>query len=205
MPSICAHLPWPLAAIHVGASLFVVALAASVYFDPSIRLLHALQASIYVAVMVLAQRGNPLGFGAGFAIALLWNGANLFATGFIAAALRALQTVLSTGHISRPVLLLVLVGATGHFLMIAGCLVCFFRSGGGSRPWARFFGGAIVGIIALVLISPLRFRLHQEPLPLDVAPPRDVLAVLGSGTSPPRATPIDSRLQPTLARRESAA
>jgi hypothetical protein len=176
MPLIREDSTWPIAAIYIGASMFVVALAASVFFDPSIGVLHAVQALIYVAVMVLAQRESPLGFGAGFAIALLWNGANLFATGFIAAALHTLQAVLSTGHISRPALLLVLVGAAGHFLMIAGCLAGFFRSSGGRRPWARFLGGAILGMIALVLISPLRFRLHEQPLPLDVAPRYDILA-----------------------------
>jgi hypothetical protein len=167
--------------------MFVVALAASVFFDPSIWVLHAFQALIYVAVMVLAQRQSPLSFGAGFAIALLWNGANLFATGFIAAAFHTLRTVLSTGHILRPVLLLVLVGAAGHFLMIAGCLACFFRSSSGRRrPWARFLGGTILGIIALVLISPLRFRLHEQPLPLDVAPQHDVLTVRATGAPPQR-------------------
>jgi hypothetical protein len=30
-------------------------------------------------------------------------------------------------------------------------------------------------MIALALISPLRFRLHEQPLPLDVAPQHDVL------------------------------
>src|SRR5450755_1852214 len=173
---------WPLAAIHVGASMFVVALAGSAFFDPSIWVLHAFQALIYVAVMVLAQRKSPWGFGAGFVIALLWNGANLFATGFIAAALRTLLTVLTTGHILRPVLLLVLVGAAGHFLMIAGCLAGFIRSSNGRRQWARFLGGAILGIIALALIAPLRSRLHEQPLPLDVAPQHDVLAVLATGT-----------------------
>jgi len=166
---------WPLAAIYVGASMFVLVLAASAVFDPSIGVLHALQALIYVAVMVFAQRGSPIGFGAGFTIALLWNGANLFATGFIAGGFRSLSLTVTTGHIVRPVLLLVLLGATGHFLMIAGCLAGFFRSGNGRPRWFGFLGGALLGVIALALISPLRFRLHRQPLPLDVAPPSDVL------------------------------
>src|SRR5258708_9299834 len=140
--------------------MFVVALAASVFFDPSIWVLHAFQALIYIAVMVLAQRESPLGFGAGFAIALLWNGATLFATGFIAAALHTLHTVLSTGHILRPVLLLVLVGAAWHFLMIAGCLASFFRSSSGRRQWARFLGGGSLWPPAPLLLRPLRVRLH---------------------------------------------
>ena len=169
---------WPLAAIHVGASLFIVALAGSVFFDPAIWILHLCQALIYVAVMVFARRGSSWAFGAGFTVAVLWNGTNLFATGFIAAGLHALQAGLSTGHILRPVLLLVLVGALGHFLMIAGCLVCFFHSGSGRRPWGRFLGGGVLGFAALVLISPLRLLLHEQPLPLDVAPQRDVVARL---------------------------
>ena len=145
---------WPLNAIHAGASMFVVALVASVFFDPAIWVLHASQALIYVAVMVLAHRECPLGFGAGFAIALLWNGANLFATGFIAAGLDALYALLSTGHILRPVLLLVLVGAAGHFLMIAGCLACCLRPNSGRRKWARFLGGGSSASSRSRLISP---------------------------------------------------
>ncbi len=174
MPRIGEDSAWPIAAIHVGASLFIIALAASVFFDPPIWVLHTCQALIYVGIMVLAQRESPLGFGAGFTIAVLWNSANLFVTGFIAAGLHTLPIVLSTGHIVRPVSLLILVGALGHFLMIAGCLICFFRSSRGRRQWAGFLGGAILGMIALALISPLRFRLHEQPLPLDVAPQHDV-------------------------------
>ena len=165
-------------------SVFIVALVASVSFDPAIWVLHAFQALIYVAVMVSAQRVSPFGFGAGFAIALLWNGANLFATGFIPAGVHALYVTLSTGHILRPALLLVLVGAAGHFVMIAGCLASFYRPNSGRRKWVRFLCGAGLGIIALALISPLRFRLHEQPLPLDVAPQRDVLTTVAYSAPP---------------------
>lgn len=167
---------WPQRLIQIGAVMFIAALIASTSFDPSIWILHTLQALIYIAIMVLVQRKNTLGFGAAFVISLLWNGANLFATGFIAAGLHIFQTIFSTGHIVRPVLLLVLVGAVGHFLMIAGCIAYVVRTSSERRMWARFVGGAVLGIIALVLISPLRFRLHKEPLPLDVAPQHDVLS-----------------------------
>ncbi|MFY9825610.1 MAG: hypothetical protein WAM82_29825 [Thermoanaerobaculia bacterium] len=163
---------WPLVAIQTGASLFIVALVGSALFDPSIWVLHTLQALIYVGVMVLARRGSALGFGAGFTIALLWNSANIFATGFVAAALHSLLTLLRTGQITRPVLLLILVGTAGHFLMIAGCAAGFFRTRPRLRQWAEFLGGAMLGFVALVLISPLRH--HKLPLPLDVAPQYDV-------------------------------
>ena len=114
-----------------------------------------------------------MGFGAGFTIAVLWNSANLFITGFVEGGLHSLSMLLRTGRISRPVLLLILVGAAGHFLMIAGCLAGFFRTGPRLRQWAGLLGGAILAISMLALISPLRH--HKVPLPLDVAPRYDVL------------------------------
>jgi hypothetical protein len=158
---------WPLAAIQAGAVLFIVALGLSVVLDPAVWVLHGLQALIYVAVIVLARRDSAWGFGAGFTVAVLWNSANLFATGFIAAGVDALWTLLRTGHLARPVLVLILVGAAGHFLMILGCLVGFLRRKPKLRQWAEFCGGGVLLFLALVLISPLRH--HRMPLPLDIA------------------------------------
>ena len=44
---------WLRPAIAVGAALFVFALVLSAVFEPSIRVLHTLQALIYVTVVVL--------------------------------------------------------------------------------------------------------------------------------------------------------
>ena len=44
--------------IPIGAGLFLVALAVSALAVPQLRLLHLLQAFIYVAVVILARRGN---------------------------------------------------------------------------------------------------------------------------------------------------
>ncbi len=44
-----------------GAAIFVMALFWSAVLDPAIRLLHALQTLIYVAVVVLARRNSPWG------------------------------------------------------------------------------------------------------------------------------------------------
>jgi hypothetical protein len=144
---------WPVAAVQAGAILFIAALLASVPLDPAVWLLHTTQALIYVAVIVLARHGSIWGLGAGFTIALLWNSANLFVTGFIAAGIDALWTLLRSGHLAKPVLPLILVGAGGHFLMVVGCLAAFLRRRPGPRQWAQFFGGALLGVAALVLIS----------------------------------------------------
>lgn len=68
---------WISILILVGAGLFMFALILSAVFEPSIRLLHALQLLIYVAVIVLARRDNVWGFGAGCLISAFWNYINL--------------------------------------------------------------------------------------------------------------------------------
>src|SRR5580704_10797923 len=59
--------------ISIGAGLFLVALAVSALAVPQLRLLHLLQAFIYVAVVILARRNNVYALGAGFTIAVAWN------------------------------------------------------------------------------------------------------------------------------------
>jgi len=166
---------WPLAAIQAGAGLFIVALVISALFEPTARVLHTLQALIYVAVIVLARRDSAWGFGGGFAIACLWNCANLFVTTFIPAGVDALRTSLRTGHLARPDLLLVLVAAGGHFLMILGCLVCFLRRNPKLRQWAEFLGGAVLVVSALALIR--LPRIHEPPHPLDIVHRHDAFGI----------------------------
>lgn len=167
-------LRWPLAAIEVGAGLFIVVLALSALVEPAVWLLHTVQALIiYGGVILLARRDSPWGFGAGFTIAALWNTANLFVTGFAAGGLQALLELVRGGRLTHPALLLVLVGTVGHFLMIVGCAVGFLRRRPRPGDWWRLVGGAILLILALVAIFPL--RTHSTPLPLDVPPAHDHL------------------------------
>ncbi len=56
---------WIRASIPIGAGLFILALALSATLIPQLRLLHILQALIYLAVIVLTRRNSPWGFGAG--------------------------------------------------------------------------------------------------------------------------------------------
>jgi hypothetical protein len=71
---------WINTSVLVGAGLFIFALSLSAVFDPRIRLLHVLQALIYIAVIVLTRKTSAWGFGAGCVIALFWNYINLFVT-----------------------------------------------------------------------------------------------------------------------------
>ncbi|HSP17678.1 MAG TPA: hypothetical protein VLV78_23235 [Thermoanaerobaculia bacterium] len=143
---------WINAVIWVGAGSFFFALVVSAIFDPTIRLLHFLQALIYVAVVFLARRKSPWGFGAGVLIAAFWNYINLFVNTFIAAGMRQLVGLVTTGRLRRPDLLIALVAAGGHFLLIAGCAVGFLRTRPRLPDWARFVAGGVLSIAYLVAI-----------------------------------------------------
>jgi hypothetical protein len=115
---------WINASILVGAGFFIFALVLSAVFDPSIRVLHALQTLIYVAVIILTRRGSSWGFGAGCVIAAFWNYTNLFVTTFIRAGLEQLMTLVQTGQLHRPDLV---VG--GGMLAVAYLVAIIFTTG----------------------------------------------------------------------------
>lgn len=146
---------WINASILVGAGFFIFALILSAVFDPKIRVLHALQALIYIAVIVLTRRNSAWGFGAGCIIAAVWNYINLFVTTFVKAGLQQLSTLLRTGQLDRPDLLIAVIAAAGHFLLILACLAGFLRTRPGTRRWGQFIaGGALaVGYFVAIVIT----------------------------------------------------
>jgi hypothetical protein len=139
----------------MGAGFFILALIVSAIFDPPIRLLHGLQALIYIAVIAGARRENPWAYGAGCFIAAFWNYTNLFVTTFISAGLHQTWLLLRTGHLRRPDLLIAVIAAAGHFLLIAACIAGLLRLRPGLLQWARFAAGGVlaVGYFALIIIA----------------------------------------------------
>ena len=129
-----------------GAATFTLALIVSAVFDPSIRVLHTLQALIYVAVVVLARRNNPWGFGAGALMAAFWNYINLFVTNFIPNGVGQVALLFQTGHLTRPDQLIGAIAGAGHFLLIAGCVAGFIRTRPARRVWLAFGAGGVVAI-----------------------------------------------------------
>jgi len=138
---------WIRRLIHVGAGVFIAALILSAVFDPSIRILHLLQAVIYVAVIILAKRKSAWGYGAGFFISFFWNYVNLFLTNFIAAGWEQFAGLLKTGRLDQPDLAVALIAAGGHCLLIGGCLAGFLRQGPKLPDWARFGGGGVLAML----------------------------------------------------------
>jgi hypothetical protein len=146
---------WINTLILIGAGFFIFALVLSAVFDPRIRVLHVLQALIYVAVIVLTRKTSAWGFGAGTFIALFWNYTNLFVNTFFQAGLQQLSILLETGRIPRPDLLIAVVAVAGHFLLIAACIVGFLRTHPVARSWAKFVGGGAlaVGYFVAIIIT----------------------------------------------------
>ena len=143
---------WVQPTIVVGAGLFIVALFLSAVLDPSIRVLHALQALIYVAVVVLTRRNSPWGYGAGVVVPAFWNGVNLFVTTFIRNGFDEMIVLLQTGRIARPDQFVAVIAATGHFVLMAACLVGFLETHPKARGWGKFIGGAVLAMAYLIAI-----------------------------------------------------
>jgi hypothetical protein len=136
--------PWTRVWIPLGAGLFIFALVGSAIAVPQLRLLHAFQALIYVAVIHLARRNSAWGFGAGFTIAVAWNSLQLFITHLVQAGAHELWILVSTGQLRRPDTILVFVGGIGHFVLIVACLVAFRQLRPGKKQWWQFLAGGLL-------------------------------------------------------------
>lgn len=143
---------WQGAAVLAGTVLFLLALAGSAILDPRLRLLHALQALIYVAILLLTRRNSPWGFGIGTIVPTAWNCMNLFLTHLMQTGTEQLWSLLQTGHASQPVPITVAIGGLGHFILILACLFGFLRLRPGLHQWLRFIAGGVLAMAYLALI-----------------------------------------------------
>lgn len=114
-------------AIVASCLLFIFALVVSAYFEPPIRILHTLQAVVYVVVIAGTLRHQKWAYGAGIAIATLWNYVNLFVTTFIRDGVSTLGALMSGGHVIDPGSIIAIPAALGHFGMIAFCIWAYLR------------------------------------------------------------------------------
>lgn len=138
--------------IPIGAGLFIVALIGSAMVVPQLRLLHVLQALIYVAVVVLARRGNAWGLGAGVAVAIVWNSLNLFVTHLMQAGAVAFWSFLHTGQARRLDTMMVTLGGIAHFILIVACSAALLDLEADRKKWWKFAGGGVAALGYLVLI-----------------------------------------------------
>lgn len=152
MPQTPAGSRWVQVSVLLGSLLFVLALTVSAFFVPQLRLLHFLQALIYVAVIALAHRNSAWGFGAGVVVPVLWNSMNLFLTRLFQAGAGQFWSLVSTGQVTRPDTLMVFIGSLAHFLLIIACLAGFFHLRPDRKLWLQFLGGGALAFVYLAVI-----------------------------------------------------
>ena len=143
---------WTRLWIPFGAALFLVALTVSAWVVPQLRLLHFLQALIYVAIVILARRDSAWGLGAGVAVPVAWNSLNLFVTRLMQAGAVAFWTFLHTGHVRRLDTMMVPVAGIGHFILIIACTAVFLQQPGKREKWRQFVAGGASALAYLFLI-----------------------------------------------------
>jgi hypothetical protein len=139
--------------ISIGAGLFVIALAGSALVVPELRLLHFLQALIYVAIALLGRRNSVWGLGAGVTIAVIWNSFNLFVTHLMQAGAVEFWSFVRTGRVERLDTMLVPLGGIAHFILIIACLAALFGRRTNTRnKWWKFVGGGAAALAYFALI-----------------------------------------------------
>jgi hypothetical protein len=134
--------------IPIGAGLFLVALAVSAAAVPQLRLLHLLQALIYVAVVTLARRNSVFALGTGFTIAVARNCLEFFGPQLIQASAVLFWTFLHTGQVRHDETMMVTVGGIGHLVLIFACPTALFNQTTDTRKWWRFLDCCASAVVA---------------------------------------------------------
>jgi hypothetical protein len=138
--------------IPIGAGLFLVALAVSAAVVPELRLLHFLQAFIYVAILILARRNSAWGFGAGFTIGVVWNCLETFGPHLMQAGAVMFWSFLRTGQVQHLETMMVPIGGIGHFILIIACLAALLKERMDHKKWWKFVGGGFLTLAYFALI-----------------------------------------------------
>jgi hypothetical protein len=141
---------WPIVA---SCALFICVLALAALFDPSIRILHFLQALIYIAIIALARQRSAWGYGAGCVIAAFWNWTNLVHTTFIKAGVIELMRLVSTGRLQHPDLFIAIFAAAAHFVLITASIAGYFQIRARTfREPVKFWTGGVLAVAYFVVI-----------------------------------------------------
>ena len=144
--------------ITIGAAFFILALAIAAVFDVNLRGLHLVQASTYVATIVLSRRGSRWGYFLGISVAAFWNYILLFVSPIPA---RFLQ------HPTEPDLVLQSLAWIANAFVIIGCVYGYYRLPNRSRAdFGRFVVAfalaTAVLAVGIALFSPSRLVMFRQ-------------------------------------------
>jgi len=137
-------------AIAVCAAAFVVVLAVSAYWDPSIRTLHVFESVPYVVAGVLCLRRIPFGYALAVVSGAFWLWMAGFLTTFVRNGFERLSMVMHTGTVDRLDLLIAVPAA-----IAAGGLVVFAALAYAGRPGKSW--SDVLSWAAAVVVVPLFF------------------------------------------------
>jgi hypothetical protein len=127
---------------------FVVILALSAYWDPTIRVLHVFEALPYLAAAFLSLRQRKLGYVLGTASGAFWLWMAATQTSFVRNGFEQLATLVRTGRIDRADVLIAAPAAcfTGGLALFS--LAGYFRLRNKSRKDVLLFALAFLAIAA---------------------------------------------------------
>ena len=108
--------------VLIGASVFILVLGVSAFFEADIRWLHFFQAWMYILTIGLTLQRNRWGYFLGISAAGFWDYANVFATSFFFNGLEQLSQWVHTGHLARPDLFIAVPAWFSNLLVVIGCI-----------------------------------------------------------------------------------
>lgn len=131
--------------ITIGATVFIVVLFISAYWEADIRLLHFFQAWMYLATLALVWKHSRWGYFIGIGAAALWNYTTLFVNTFLKNGLDQASILVHTGHLPRPDLFISVPAWLGNLAVIGGCVLAY--GCGAEKKWLDIpkFAIAVVG------------------------------------------------------------
>jgi len=128
--------------ITIGGSFFILALAASAVFVPELRSLHATQAAMYVAAIVLSVRARRSGYFIGTSLAAFWNLVAMFGSPLFA------ELIAAPG---RPDLILQALAWLANLAVVVGSIIGYRRLSVKSPRDAGRFALAFLMTTALLI------------------------------------------------------
>ena len=139
--------------------MFLLALLFSAVLVPDLRILHALQALIYVAVILFAGRNSALVYGAASSVSLFWTAMGLFVTHLIQTGAHELLSLVTTGHVREVVPMTVTLGGIGHLVLLCASVFAVTRFDREAHKWWKFAGGGALSMAYFALLIAL-FQPH---------------------------------------------
>jgi hypothetical protein len=115
------------------AALFVVILALSAYWDPTIRTLHVFEAVPYVLAGLLCLRQSTFGYALASASGAFWLWCAGFLTTFVRNGFERLSMLLRTGAVDRPDVLIAVPAALATAGLVVFSVASYVRLRKSSR------------------------------------------------------------------------